>query len=437
MDYTVRIGGEAGQGIQTIGEGLARVFARCGWEVFTHQDYESRIRGGHNTYQLRFADRPVSCSRDAVDILVALDDESLRADLPAVREEGFAIYDSSTLKQPVRGEQLLDIPLDEIAVRVGGDRITSNVAAIGAVLGMLGMDLAVLDRVIEDSLSKKGAGVVDANRKVAAEGYRVAAGECERCGFILAGCREPRMLMQGVEAIGLGAIASGLKFYSGYPMTPSTGVMLYVNQHGREYGVAVEQAEDEIAAINMALGASFAGVRSMTATSGGGFSLMVEGLALAGMTETPVVIGMGMRPGPATGFPTRTEQGELNFVVHAAHGEFPRVVFAPGNLTQAFFLTNKAFDLAEKYQVPAFILFDQYLADFNCTTDRFDLGKLDTGITGCAEKPSKPSPATSAMPMRRTASAPWPCPGSRRTWWCWTRTSTTRRGISSRTRRRG
>ncbi len=261
MDYTVRIGGEAGQGIQTIGEGLARVFARCGWHVFTHQDYESRIRGGHNIYQLRFADRPVACSRDVVDVLVALDDESLRVDLHAVRAEGFAIYDSSVLKRPVRSERLLDIPLGEIAVRVGGDRITSNVAAIGAVLGMLGMDLAVLDRVIEDSLSKKGVGVVDANREVAAEGYRVAAGECERCKFEMAECGQPRMLMQGVEAIGLGAIASGLKFYSGYPMTPSTGVMLYVNSHGREYGVAVEQAEDEIAAINMALGASFAGAR--------------------------------------------------------------------------------------------------------------------------------------------------------------------------------
>ena len=173
-----------------------------------------------------------------------------------------------------------------------------------------------------------------------------------------------------------GAIASGCKFYSAYPMTPSTGIMNYLAGKEAEYGIIVEQAEDEIAAINMALGASFAGVRAMTGTAGGGFALMVEGLSLAAMTETPIVIGLGQRPAPATGLPTRTEQGDLLFALHAAHGEFPRVIFAPGSPEQAFYLTNKAFDLAEKYQIPAFIIFDQYLADSVWTPEEFDLTRI-------------------------------------------------------------
>lgn len=184
------------------------------------------------------------------------------------------------------------------------------------------------------------------------------------------------MLISGNDAIGFGAVASGCKFYSAYPMTPSTGIMNYIAGKEKEYGIIVEQAEDEISAINMVLGASFAGVRAMTGTSGGGFALMVEGLSLAAMTETPVVIALAMRPGPATGFPTRTEQGELQLVLHAGHGEFPRVIFAPGTPEQAFSITNKAFDLAEKYQVPVFILTDQYLADSQWTYDGFNLSAI-------------------------------------------------------------
>jgi 2-oxoglutarate ferredoxin oxidoreductase subunit alpha len=175
-------------------------------------------------------------------------------------------------------------------------------------------------------------------------------------------------------------------------MTPSTGIMNYMAGREKEYGIVVEQAEDEIAAINMALGASFAGVRAMTGTAGGGFALMVEGLSLSGMTETPIVIALGQRPAPATGLPTRTEQGDLLFAIHAAHGEFPRVVFAPGTPEQAFYLTNKAFDLAEKFQIPAFMIFDQYLADSGWTYDHLDTAKLrftDYRISGEAFKQVK------------------------------------------------
>jgi len=376
VDYTIKIGGEAGQGIQTIGATLGLVFSRTGYHVFTHQDYESRVRGGHNFFQVRFADHPVMASRDSVDIVVAFDKESIINYEKELSEFGQIIYDSASLKQQHDRPQFLDIPFVQIAVEHGGSKIMANTVAVGSVLGMIGMDLGVLIAILKDTFKKKGEEVIKQNTAAAMAGYDYAVKECIRCSFVAAPLSKPKMLIAGNHAIGLGAVASGCKFYSAYPMTPSTGIMNYIAGKETDFGIIVEQAEDEIAAINMALGASFAGARAMTGTSGGGFALMVEGLSLAAMTETPVVIVLGQRPGPATGFPTRTEQGELSFALYTAHGEFPRVVFAPGTPEQAFYLTNKAFDLAEKYQITVIILTDQYLADSQWTFDGFDTGKL-------------------------------------------------------------
>lgn len=377
MDYSIKIGGEAGQGIQTIGNTLARVFSRSGYHVFTHQDYESRVRGGHNFFQIRFSNNPVTASRNRIDILVALDKESILRYEKELSEHGHIIYDSSSLKQKYEKEYFLDIPFVNLAVEHGGSKIMANTVAIGAILGMLGMKLDFLIGIIKDTFKKKGEDVIDANIKSANAGYNYAVKECKRCSFAVASLANSKMLISGVEAIALGAVASGCKCYSAYPMTPSTGIMNYLASKEKDYGIVVEQAEDEIAAINMALGASFAGVRTMTGTSGGGFALMVEGLSLAGMTETPIVVALGQRPGPATGLPTRTEQGEILFALHAGHGEFHKVIFAPGTPEQAFFLTNKAFDLAEKYQIIVLVIFDQYLADSSWTFDGFDLNRLN------------------------------------------------------------
>ncbi len=376
MDYTIKIGGAAGQGIQTIGGTLAKVFARSGYHVFTHQDYESRVRGGHNFYQVRLSDRPVMSSRDRIDILVALDHESIIRYEKDRAEHGFIIYDSDTLKQEHEQPYFLDVPFLELAVESGGNKIMANTVAVGSVLGMLGMDLGILNRSFEDRFRKKGEDIIKANINAAKAGRDFALKKCEKCAFTPASLSGRKMLIAGNDAIGLGAVASGVKFYAAYPMTPSTGIMNYIAGKEEEYGIIVEQAEDEIAAINMVIGASYAGVRSMTGTSGGGFALMVEGLSLSGMTETPVVIALAQRPGPATGLPTRTEQGDLQFALYAGHGEFPRVIFAPGTPEQAFYLTNRAFSMAEKYQVPVIILTDQYLADSEWTFDGFDIGKI-------------------------------------------------------------
>lgn len=378
MDYTVKIGGEAGQGVDTVGTVLSKIFTRAGYFVFSHQDYESRIRGGHNFIQIRLSDRPVTASRDPVDILVALDRQSITDHEKELSDSGMVLYDAAALEEKFEKPAFLNVPFTEIAIKQGGSKIMSNTVATGAVLGMLGMDLAIAREVVKDQLKKKGEQVIKANLDSVEAGHALAARECLHCSFTLPATGQKKMLIAGNEAIGLGAVLSGCKFYSGYPMTPSTGIFNFVAGKALEYGIVVEQAEDEIAAINMAIGASFGGIRSMTASSGGGFSLMVEGLSLAAMTETPLVIGLAQRPGPATGLPTRTEQGELLFALYAGHGEFPRVIFAPGTAEQAVHLTNKAFDLAEKYQIPAILLTDQYLADTNWSYDSINLEKLRT-----------------------------------------------------------
>src|SRR4030066_1900183 len=379
MDYSIKIGGVAGQGIQTVGETIARVFSRGGYNVFTHQDYESRVRGGHNFFQIRVSDTAIMASRSMIDILVAFDKVSIDQHAKELTETGVAIYDSSVIGK-IEIENCLDVPFAKLAVEQGGDRIMANTVAIGAVLGMLGMKLDIMDEIIKETFRKKGDEVIKGNINAAIAGRDYAIKNCERCRFSLGAVHESplqnKILINGVEGIGFGAVASCCKFYTAYPMTPSTGIMNYLAEKGKEYGIVVEQAEDEIAAVNMALGASFAGVRAMTGTAGGGFALMVEGLSLAAMTETPVVIALGQRPAPATGLPTRTEQGDLSFALYASHGEFPRVIFAPGTPEQAFYLTNKAFDRAEKYQIPAIVIFDQYLADSGWTFEEFDLSKI-------------------------------------------------------------
>lgn len=274
MDYTIKIGGEAGQGVQTIGDVLAKVFSRSGYHVLTDQDYESRARGGHNFYRVRLSDRPVYAPGASVDILAAFDRESIKAHLGELAGGGIAVYDPSLLGERYEGPQMLDVPFTDLAMGAGAGRIAANTVAIGAILGMLGFPLEPLFDILKVTLKRKEEEIIESNKKAAAAGYEYAGKNCGRCEFSLRSPGKAKMLVGGNEAIGLGAVAAGCRFYSAYPMTPSTGIMIFVAGKAREYGIIVEQAEDEIAAINMALGASFAGVPSMTGTSGGGFALM-------------------------------------------------------------------------------------------------------------------------------------------------------------------
>lgn len=365
VDYTIRVGGEAGQGLLSIGNALAKILSRHGFHLFSHQDYMSRIRGGHNFYQIRFADAPVAASTDGVDLLVALDLETIELHRRDLRAGGRIIYDAATLNRHFAGDEFLDVPWAGIIDDNGADRIMVNSVAVGAIMGLFALEIDLFAVILRAAMGRKGEGVVATNMTVARAGMEyVGRHYSGRHGLrVTKPSGRGQLLITGNQAIGLGALLSGCKFFAAYPMSPATSIMVYLAEQAHAHGIVVEQAEDEIAAINLALGASYGGVRAMTATSGGGFALMSEGLSLAGITELPVVIAEVQRPGPATGLPTRTEQGDLLFVVHGGHGEFPRLVFTPGSPEQALVLTNKAFHLAEKYQIPAIILSDQYLAD--------------------------------------------------------------------------
>ena len=374
VDLNIKVGGAAGQGIQTIGMILAKTFKTSGFYVFATQFYLSRVRGGHNTFQIRVSDTPVMAMTENVDILIALDRTSIDEYLKEL-SNGIVIVDKDTVELEDVPDSIFHVPILKIAKDVSGNRIYSNTVAIGAALGLMCFDFDHLAGVLTSTFKKKGEEIIDKNIEAARAGYEYAKKNYPSgCKFLIT---EPKkkdklMLVSGNDAVAMGALAAGVQFLAAYPMTPSTGVMTFIASKADRFNAVVEQAEDEIAALNMVLGASFAGARSMTTTSGGGFSLMVEALGLAGITETPVVIFLSQRPGPATGLPTMTEQGELQFVLNASQGEFPRCVFAPATPEDCFYLTAEAFNIADKYQIPVFIMSDQYLADSLFTCERFD-----------------------------------------------------------------
>jgi 2-oxoglutarate ferredoxin oxidoreductase subunit alpha len=376
VDISLMVGGEAGQGVQAAGFIIAKALSRLGLNVFADQDYESRVRGGHNFFRVRAADRDACAISESLDVLVALDRETVDLHRAEVAPGGMVIFDQDRVKDTGAGRSLLGLPLEQAAVGTAGNKQAANMVAVGAAMALVGYDRAALEAVVLDYFG--GAQTGRANAAAAARGHELAmavGGTGSGPRVEVTGGRK-RMLINGNEAVALGALAAGCRFVSAYPMTPSTTIMEYMAGKAGELGIVVVQPEDEISAINMVVGAAYAGVRAMTATSGGGFCLMVEGLGLAGMTETPVVIVDGQRAGPAIGLPTRTEQGDLLFALHASHGDFPRVVMAPAGVEDAFWLTVKAFNLAEQYQVPAIILTDQYLASSYATTDRFDLSRV-------------------------------------------------------------
>lgn len=377
-DFTLMVGGEAGQGVQTVGLVLARALVRGGWWVFADQDYESRIRGGHNFFRVRARQTPTHAHSEAVDLLIALNRESIDLHRGEVVPGGLTLGDGEKLKLTSPAPGIVSVPLERLARETVANPLMSNTVAMGAAVGLMGYDVAVLEGVLRDHFAASGSEVVQANVEAARAGHRYATAQLEARPQQQLGVRggPGRLLLTGNEAIALGALAAGCRFMTSYPMTPSTPIMEYMAGKGEALGVVVLQAEDEIAAMNMVVGAAFAGVRAMTATSGGGFCLMVEGLGLAGMTETPVVVIEGQRPGPATGLPTRHEQGDLEFVLHAAHGEFPRAILAPATAEEAFYLTAHAFNLAERYQTPVILLTDHYLASSYTTVDSLDLQRI-------------------------------------------------------------
>ncbi len=376
------IGGEAGNGIMVIGSIFARACARAGLSVFDYQEFPSLIRGGHNVYFVRAATEKIHSQNGAIDYLVALNAESIDRHLDAVASGGVIVYDGNEVQLGDRhikpGVTFLNVPFLQIARDTAGERLMMNTVALGASARATGMNFSSLANVIKDTFRDKGAKVIELDLKCAKAGYdytekHYGAKLTHQFPVVRS---EKQYVLSGVDALALGAIKAGMKFYSAYPMTPTSGFLSYFAEIAEDYQLVVKQTEDEIAAINMAIGASYAGVRSMAATSGGGFSLMVEALGMAAMTETPLVLVEGMRGGPSTGLPTWTEQGDLLFVRHASQGDFPRVVLTPGDVDECFWAATEAFNLAEQYQIPVIILIDKYLAESHGTLPGFDTKKV-------------------------------------------------------------
>ncbi len=366
IDMTVTIGGAAGQGIQTVGDLLALVCHRAGLYLMVINDFESRIRGGHSFMQLRISDEPVYAADDGIHLLVALNRGSLAVHAEEIRAGGYALIDERSEGDDKAGEGgeagIAVVGFRRLAEEAGG-RIMANTVAAGAALGTLGAPDELVESVIKDQFRDKSQTVRDNNLEAARMG-RNAVAEIRFDWRLQWPGQNPRgKLVSGAQALALGALAADCRVACFYPMSPATGVMVGMAGYMDRFPLVVEQAEDEIAAINMVIGASFAGVRAMTATSGGGFSLMAEGIGMAGITETPAVVVNAQRPGPATGLPTRTAQGDLHFVIHAAQDEFPRFVLAPRTLDEGYETMIRAFHLAEQYQVPVIVLVDQYFTD--------------------------------------------------------------------------
>ncbi|NLV01820.1 2-oxoacid:acceptor oxidoreductase subunit alpha [Haloferax volcanii] len=382
-DFNWAIGGEAGDGIDSTGKIFAQALSRAGRHVFTSKDFASRIRGGYTAYKVRTAIDPVQSVVDRLDVLIALTQRTIDENLDELHEGSVIIYDGdrSTMADVEIPEGMvgLDIPLKALAEEAGG-AIMRNVVALGAACAVADFPIENLDSALQKRFGGKGEAIVENNKKAARAGLEYVHDEYDHeFDYDLETTDEDYVLINGDQAIGMGAIAAGCRFYAGYPITPATDVMEYLTGRIERYGGHVVQAEDELAAINLALGAARAGARSMTATSGPGIDLMTETFGLVATSETPLVIVDVMRSGPSTGMPTKQEQGDLNMMLYGGHGEIPRFVVAPTSIDECFWKTVEAFNFAEKYQVPVYVAADLAMAvtEQTFSPETFDMDEVE------------------------------------------------------------
>ncbi len=360
-DLNWAVGGEAGDGIDSTGKIFAQALSRAGRHVFTSKDFASRIRGGYTAYKIRTSVEQVQSVVDRLDILVALTQRTIDENLDELHEGSAIIYDGERSWEAEIPDEMtaVDVPLKTLAEEAGG-AIMRNIVALGAACEITGFDVEYLDEALEKRFGGKGSKIVENNKAAARAGqeYVQENYDLDHLGYNIDTTDNDYVLLNGNEAIGMGAIAAGCRFYAGYPITPATSIMEYLTERIEDYGGHVVQAEDELSAINMSLGAARAGARSMTATSGAGIDLMTETFGLVATSETPLVIADVQRSGPSTGMPTKQEQGDLDMALYAGHGEVPRFVVAPTSITECFWKTVEAFNLAEKYQTPVFLVSD-------------------------------------------------------------------------------
>ena len=372
-----KIGGEAGFGIKSAGMMYGKIFMKAGYEIFDYTEYPSLIRGGYNTFQLMVDVESAKSVTYHVDILIALNQQTITESLDEVSVNGVVIYDSAKVKlSPAKAKtkkiNALGLPLGELA-KQAGNQLMRNVVAIGATLALVDQNLTIANRVVKNNFKSKGQKIVDQNIKALKLGFDYTKQNYKQ-DFIC--CLKnlkanDNILISANESLALGSLAAGLNFYVAYPMTPSSSILHFLASTAVKTGTVVKHAEDEIGVINMALGAANAGARTMVATSGGGIALMTESLGLAALTETAIVMVNVQRVGPATGMPTWTEQADLQFMIHAAPADFPRIIIAPGDTQEAFEIGAEAMNIAEIYQTPVIIISDKLIAEGNTTVSKF------------------------------------------------------------------
>ena len=368
--FAIGIGGAAGQGVATPGDILALLFSRRGLHLNAYNAYQSIIRGGHTFLTIRAGVDEVSNLGDGIDLLIPLNQDTMERHLRLLTDGGACIYNSDTIKAgtAAEGVQLCPLPVSTLA-DITRNKVAQNTLALGAALSMMGVGFNVLEGVFQAQFGRKGEAVVNENVSIARAGYEYATANFKPFAKPLPMTDKRYAVLSGNTALAMGGAAAGCKFYCAYPMSPSTGVLHWMAAHGRKAGILVRQVEDEIGVINMAIGAAHGGVRSMCATSGGGFALMTEGLGLSAMAEIPVVAINCMRAGPSTGVPTKTEQGDLWQALGAAFGDFPRVIAAPLDIGDCFTLMPEIFNLTDRFQCPGIVLCDLLLSEGRLSVD--------------------------------------------------------------------
>jgi 2-oxoglutarate ferredoxin oxidoreductase subunit alpha len=377
-DIVIRIGGEGGEGVISHGELLTTVLARSNYEVFTFRTYPAEIKGGPAMFQVRSSDQPVLSQGNLADILVTFNEEAYQLHGHTIKKDGLLVYDPGHYK-PEGEFETYGVPLEEITLSVVKTKLGKNVVALGVMARILGLSLDILDQLIKDRFGKKGEVVVNKNKEALRAGYAYVDQHPWKKvvpTFSPVESSYKRVVMSGNEALSVGAISAGCRYYAGYPITPASDILEFMERDLPKFGGAVVQTEDEIAAIASVVGASYAGKKAMTATSGPGLALMVEVMGLATMAEIPCVIVDAQRSGPSTGMPTKTEQGDFNLACFGAHGDAPRIVLAPGDVEECLYYIIQAFNLAEKYQVPVIYLTDQSLAHRTQTFQWPDFKKI-------------------------------------------------------------
>jgi len=369
QSFTIGIGGAAGQGVATPGDIFCKIFSRRGLHVNAYNAYQSIIRGGHTFLTVRTGPDPVTNMGDSMDLLIPLNQDTMDRHLRMLKAGGACLYnDQIAPGEPAEGVQLCPIPVAKLA-DITRNKLAQNTLTMGAALSMAGIGFPALESVIVEQFRKKDQSVIDENVNVARAGYDYATQNFKPFAWPLPMTENRYAVLSGNAAMAMGGAAAGVKFYCAYPMSPSTGVLHWMADHARKAGIVVRQVEDEIGVINMAIGAAHAGVRSMCATSGGGFALMSEGLGLSAQAEIPVVVIDCQRAGPSTGVPTKTEQGDLWQMLGAAFGDYPRVIAAPLDIGDCFTLMAEIFNIVDRFQCPGIVLCDLLLAEGRLSVD--------------------------------------------------------------------